>query len=210
MTVGEQPHENGIPRALTPVQMLYALKMRRSYGLKLISPKPLDRSLVETMLEAANWAPSHGRTEPWRFTVFMDNGRARLEKAFADAYYAITPADKVSTEGVRAASERVWQAPVWISIGMQPDPKKPMPEWEDIIATGIAVHNMQMIAATLGLASKWTTSAISNHSSVAAFLGLEPPARLLGFFYVGNPATAGEMPRGDRKPLDPKVNWVTE
>lgn len=209
MSAREYAQENGTPRALTPVQMLYALKMRRSYGLKLISAKPIDRSLIETMLEAANWAPSHGHTEPWRFTIFMDEGRAKLEKAFADAYYAITPPEKVSNEGLRAASERVWQAPVWISIGMQPDLKNPMPEWEDIIATGIAVHNMQLIASSMGLASKWSSSAISLHESVAAFLGLQPPARLLGFIYVGNPAV-GEAPKGERKPLEPKVKWVVE
>lgn len=28
-----------------------------------------DRSIIEAMLEAANWAPTHGRTEPWRFVV---------------------------------------------------------------------------------------------------------------------------------------------
>ena len=29
----------------------------------------LLRSALEQMLEAANWAPTHGRTEPWRFVV---------------------------------------------------------------------------------------------------------------------------------------------
>lgn len=29
----------------------------------------LLRSVLEQMLEAANWAPTHGRTEPWRFVV---------------------------------------------------------------------------------------------------------------------------------------------
>lgn len=28
-----------------------------------------NRSMIEAMLEAANWAPTHGRTEPWRFVV---------------------------------------------------------------------------------------------------------------------------------------------
>lgn len=26
------------------------------------------------MLEAANWAPTHGRTEPWRFVVLSPDG----------------------------------------------------------------------------------------------------------------------------------------
>lgn len=29
----------------------------------------VGRAVVEAMLEAANWAPTHGKTEPWRFVV---------------------------------------------------------------------------------------------------------------------------------------------
>ena len=35
------------------------------------------RSVVEQLLEAANWAPTHGRTEPWKFVVL---GRAQQEE----------------------------------------------------------------------------------------------------------------------------------
>ena len=30
------------------------------------------------LLEAASWAPSHGRTEPWRFVVF-DTAQGELD-----------------------------------------------------------------------------------------------------------------------------------
>ena len=32
------------------------------------------RSALEQMLEAANWAPTHGKTEPWRFVVLSEDG----------------------------------------------------------------------------------------------------------------------------------------
>ena len=32
---------------------------------------------MEALLEAANWAPTHGKTEPWRFVVM---GRAAQER----------------------------------------------------------------------------------------------------------------------------------
>lgn len=202
------PHADSTTRALTPTQMLYTLKTRRSYGLKNLLPDPIDQSLIETLLDAANWAPSHGHTEPWRFTVFTGEGRRKLESAFARAYRAITPQDKFTEEGLRAASERVWQAPVWISIVMEPDPNKPMPEWEDLIATGLATHNLQLMAGSLGLGTKWTSGAVSNHQAVADLLGVQPPARLLGFIYVGKPQ--GELLPPKRKPLEHKVKWVTE
>ena len=34
-----------------------------------MSDRPVPRDVLEQLLEAANWAPSHRRTEPWRFVV---------------------------------------------------------------------------------------------------------------------------------------------
>ena len=38
---------------------------------------PACRSIVEQLLDAAIWAPTHGRTEPWKFVVL---GRAKQEE----------------------------------------------------------------------------------------------------------------------------------
>ena len=89
---------------------------------------------------------------------------------------------------------------------MAPDPVKHMPEWEEISAVAIAVHNMQLMACSLGLGGKWVSGATSRHPLVAEFVGLQPPARLLGFLYVGKPARA--WPAGKRRPIVDKVQWV--
>jgi nitroreductase len=81
-----------------------------------------------------------------------------------------------------------------------------MPEWEELIAVGCAVQNAHLVATTLGLGCKWTSGAVATHPHVAQFVGLEPPARLLGFLYVGRPAIA--WPTASRRPLDEKVRWV--
>ena len=36
------------------------------------------RATLEQVLEAANWAPTHGKTEPWRFTVLSPEGLDQL------------------------------------------------------------------------------------------------------------------------------------
>jgi nitroreductase len=83
-----------------------------------------------------------------------------------------------------------------------------MPEWEELIAAGCAAHNAHLVAASLGLGAKWTSGAVVTHPHVAQFVGLEPPARLLGFLYVGRPAVA--WPAQSRRPLADKVRWVTD
>ncbi|HSX78201.1 MAG TPA: nitroreductase [Candidatus Saccharimonadia bacterium] len=190
-------------------QTLYdALKDRRSINLRDLLPDPIALTCLEQMLEAANWAPSHGHTEPWRFTVFAGEARHKLGEVFAEAYRLGTPAERFDEAIMAFTRDRVLLAPVWISIGLQPDAVKKMPEWEEISAVAIAVHNLHLMTCGLGLGCKWSSGAASRHPHVAQFLGLQPPAQLLGFLYVGKPAKA--WPPGQRRPMADKVTWMVD
>ena len=50
---------------------LALVKARRSVTPKDLNGSPLAREEVEAVLEAANWAPTHHRNEPWRFTLLQ-------------------------------------------------------------------------------------------------------------------------------------------
>ena len=149
---------------------------------------------------------SHGHTEPWRFTVFVGEARRRLGEVLAEAYRLLTPAERFDAAVMAFTRDRVLLAPAWISSGMEPGVVKPGPEWEEISAVAMAVHNMHLMACSLGC--KWSSGAVSRHPHVARFLGLHPPAQFLGFLYVGTPATA--WPTGQRRPMADKVTWVRE
>lgn len=190
----------------TAARLRNAIASRRSFSLKDLSPEPIDLALVEQLLDAANWAPSHGKTEPWRFVVYSGNARRIVSDAFGAAFRLLNPQQPVDSAGERAQRDRVWQAPVWIALGMHPDPK--MPEWEELIAFGCAVQNLHLMASALGLAGKWTSSACALHPHVAEVVGFAPETRLFGFFYVGLPAVP--WPEGRRRPLAGKVRWVSE
>lgn len=183
-----------------------AIASRRSFGLKELAPEPIDLALVEQLLDAANWAPSHGKTEPWRFVVYSGEARRVVGEAFGAAFRLLNPEQPAGGPGEHAQRERVWQAPVWIALGMCPDPK--MPEWEELIAFGSAVQNLHLMAGALGLAGKWTSGACALHPHVAEVVGFAPATRLLGFFYVGRPA--GPWPEGRRRALAAKVRWLSE
>lgn len=192
--------------------LLETIRERRSYALPQLSPEPIDLAAVEVMLEAANWAPNHGKTEPWRFTVFAGEGRQGLSAAFGEAYRQLTPSASYTAAAEQAQRDRAFAAPVWISLGMQPglnDRGLPrMPEWEEMIAVGCAVQNAQLAATAQGLGCKWTSGSVVTHPHVMQFIGLEAPARLLGFLYVGAPA--GAKPAGNRRTLADKVRWVID
>jgi nitroreductase len=188
--------------------LLHIIQHRRSFGLKDLAPDPIPREQIELLLEAANWAPTHGKTEPWRFTVYTGEGRRGLGAALGEAYRLATPPEKFDPAGQAAQRDKVWQAPVWISVGVLLGTNPKIPDVEEIMAVASAVQNMQLLAAGLGLGSKWTSGLTAVHPHTAAFVGLEPPARLLGFLYVGRPALP--WPAGQRRPIAGKVRWVTE
>lgn len=192
--------------------LLEALRRRRSFSLKQLAPDPIDPAAVALMLEAAGWAPNHGRTAPWRFTVYSGAGRQALSAAFGSAYQQLTPADRYSTAAEQAQRDRIWQAPVWISLGMvvvlDERGERRMPEWEELIAVGCAVQNAHLVASALGLGAKWTSGAVATHPHVADLVGLPPPARLLGFLYVGRPAVP--WPAAESPAPAERVRWVTE
>ena len=175
-----------------------AIQHRRSMGLSRLKPDAVAPDLVERMLEAANWTPSHGDTEPWRFTVFTGDGRERLAELFEAAH------------GQDGAHKRAFAAPVWISIGMEPGRKEDgtvlMTADEEIMAVACAVQNLHLMASALGLAGMWHSKGSSVEPAVARGLGLTPPARLLGFFMCGWPAA--DWPSSTRRPLFGKVQWV--
>jgi nitroreductase len=192
--------------------LLDAIRNRRSFSLKQLSSAPVDLAMVQVMLDAANWAPSHGKTEPWRFVVYSGAGRQGLSDAFGAAYRQLTPVERRDPVAEQGQRDRVWQAPVWISLSMAPAlngrGEPAMPEWEEIVAFGSAVQNAHLVGASLGLACKWTSNPVATHDSVAAFVGLVPPGRLFGFLYVGYPAEP--WPEGARRPVGDKVRWVAE
>jgi nitroreductase len=63
---------------IDPQSVLTLIQERRSFGLKDLKPDPVPREIVEQLLHAAQWAPNHGHTEPWRFMIYMGEGRRAL------------------------------------------------------------------------------------------------------------------------------------
>jgi nitroreductase len=186
--------------SISDAESIYgAILHRRSMGLSRLKPDHVDHALIQQMLEAANWAPSHSDTEPWRFTVFTGEGRGVLAELF----------EKAQQER-ESAHKRALAAPVWISIGMVPGRKADgsllMSEEEELMAVACAVQNLHLMASAFGLAGMWHSKGTSVHPAVAHGLGLEAPDRLLGFFMCGWPA--GDWLSSTRRPISEKVRWV--
>jgi len=186
---------------------------RRSLGLARLKPDQVEPEIIAKALEAANWAPSHRDTEPWRFSVFTGNSRIKLSQAFAQAYKIEAEASNTyKQEAFDSNLERATWAPLWISIGMTPkfneDGTPAVPIEEELMAVACAVQNLHLAFAAHGLVGMWHSKNVSVHPHVAEFLGLTPPSQLLGFFFCGYPTV--EWPEGERGPWQDKVTFHTD
>lgn len=191
--------------------LLILMQRRRSFKLAALKPDPLPREQIEKILQAAMWAPNHGQTEPWRYRVFTGESRRALGDAFGEAYRIESQRmGNYDASVEQTQRQKVWSAPVWISIGMQPalrpDGAPRMPEEEELAAVACSVQNLHLMATALGLGGQWTSNFTARHAHTAGFVGIEPPGKLLGFFFLGWPAI--EWPRGSRLPMEDRVSWA--
>ncbi len=179
-------------------------RRRAIYPKNYLPDRPIERTYIEQLLENANWAPTHKRTEPWRFHVFLSaQSRKRLSEYLAEYYRQHTPPDQFSEEKMRKMAENPLRAGAVIAIVLHRDPQESLPEFEEIAAVAMAVQNMWLTCTGMGLGAYWSTppAALNAHE----FLGLQPNERCLGFFYIGW-HNAPDLP-GKRGPIAEKVVW---
>ena len=182
-----------------------AISQRRSIYTSMYSGGRVDDTIINQMLENANWAPTHKKTEPWRFVVFQGDGLEEFATFQADAYKQRT-LDRGTFD--EAKYNKLLNNPRLcshiIAIGMQRH--EVVPEVEEVCAVACAVQNMYLAANAHGLGCYWGSGGVTYLEEAKEFFGLGPKDRLLGFFYLGYP-NKEEWPRSVRKPVADKVRW---
>jgi len=181
------------------------IRERRTIQPKDYTAREVHRDIIERVLQNAVWAPNHGMTQPWRFTVFTGDARQRLSTFLGEEYTRITPPDKFLQKKFENHTLRPLQSTVTIALGMARDPKEKISELEEMFAVACGVENMYLTCTAYGLGAFWSTGAATTGEGMVRFLGLGEKDKCLGLFYIGYPAV--EWPKGYRKPLPDFVKW---
>ncbi|MEO8591381.1 MAG: nitroreductase [Flavobacteriales bacterium] len=184
------------------------IRHRRTIYPKDYSPREVHREIVERILTNATWAPTHGMTQPWRFSVFSGPGRERLSAFLGEEYRRITPAEKFLQKKFDTMTQRPLQSSVVIALGLARDPNGKISERDEMLAIACAVENMYLTCAAYGLGAFWATGGVLTGTGMREFIGLGQQDQAMGLFYIGYPAI--EWPKGYRRPLDQLATWHTE
>jgi len=181
------------------------LRRRRTIKPKDMSDRPVEERHLAAILENANWAPTHGQTEPWRFFVFTESGRERLADFCQSLYRRLTPEEAFREDKFEKLRSQPLGSPVTIAVAMKRQEIEKIPEVEEIEAVACAVHNMHLTASALGMAAFWSTPPLVYTDEMRTWLGLSDPRdRCLGFFHLGWPASE-TWPDGKRGDIGTKV-----
>jgi len=70
------------------------IRNRRTIYPEQFSDRKIHREQIELILTNAQWAPTHGNTQPWRFVVFTDEAKQTLSDFLAKTYLEVTPVEK--------------------------------------------------------------------------------------------------------------------
>lgn len=187
-------------------QISDVIKNRRSIFPKNYSGERVSDEVISEMLEHANWAPTHKMTEPWRFTVFCDQGIEAFANFQAELYLK-SVGKKPDKDKIKKLKLKPLMCSHIISIGMKRN--KSVPKMEEIAAVAAAVQNMHLTATAYGVGCYWSTGGVTYDKNANSFFGLGDKDLLMGFLYIGMPKS-GKWPKGKRKSIGKKVNWVKE
>src|SRR5688500_12100855 len=81
------------------------------------------------ILENATWAPNHGNTEPWHFTVFSGDGLRKFAAFQSDLYKSEAGVAFKEAKYLKLGQQPLLASHV-IAIGMKRSPEKKIPEIE--------------------------------------------------------------------------------
>lgn len=182
------------------------MSSRRSTKPRLFNGKKIEDNVIWQILENANWAPSHGLTQPWRYKVFTAYGLEKLAEFQANLYKKLTSEEKFKPEKYERMKTNILKSSHVIAICMERQKSEKILELEEIEAVACSVQNMALTAAAYQICSFWGSGGVTYTDELKEFLGLGEKDKCLGYLYLGysdNPTTTSR-----REPIQEKVEWI--
>jgi nitroreductase len=163
-----------------------AIRGRRTH--KAYRPEPVDREVLEEILDLARWAPNHNLTNPWRFRVVGPGALERLKEA----------------AGPEAAS-KLDRAPTLVvcSCALTGDSVQ---DEEDLHAAACAAYIVLLAAHGRGLASYWRTPGVLRTPEGRAAVGIPDDETFIGLLHLGTPVQEQRVP--ERAPADHVIEFL--
>jgi coenzyme F420-0:L-glutamate ligase / coenzyme F420-1:gamma-L-glutamate ligase len=197
------------------MNFLELARSRRS--IRRYTEAPIARSLLEDLLESANWAPSAHNRQPWRFAVITEySTRQKLAAVMGERLRRDLAADGLSPEMIEKDAGRSYAritgatALICLCLSMDdmdiyPDERRNRNEYLMAAqSTAMAGQNLLLAAHAAGLGACWMCAPLFCPDDVRAALELPISWQPQALITLGYPA---EERQRDRRPLENSILW---
>lgn len=185
------------------------IKSRQSlYPAQMDSNKTIAEEDIWKLLELANYAPNHKRTEPWRFTVFSGESKKEFFQELIRIYQLKNTAENQNPALIQKLESRPDALSHIITISVKRDEEERIPVQEEEYAVACAVQNMLLAMDSLNIAGYWATPKMVFTEEFKSFLELGKKDVCMGFLQLGVKKADMEVPVKSRQSgIAEKVSW---
>lgn len=160
------------------------------------------------LLENANYAPSHKRTEPWRYFVYQEESLKAFFQKMGEIYTAITPKEAFKADKIAKYQKRGETLSHLLVVWMKRDEQERLPKQEEEYAVACSVQNILLSMKSLNIIGYWSTGNIAFSQELHDYLGLGEMDVCMGFIQLGVPkAGLPQIKKKQISGIETKVEW---
>ena len=157
-----------------------AIKKRRT--IHLFSKKSVPNEVIEKSILAANQAPCHKMTFPWRFTSIGLKKRELLYQLQLSLKFGDKTIDETNLKKIRDKMLN----PSHLLIATQLCTSHQVQRKEDYAACACAIQNMSLSLVADGVGCKWSTGKITTDPNTYHIAEINPgEEEIIGFIWIG-------------------------
>ena len=174
------------------MEIAQAIKKRRTIHTfsKIIVPK----AIIERSIIAANQAPCHRRTFPWRFTSLGKNKRELLFHLQMFLKFGDKPIDQFNYKKI---NDKILN-PSHLIVATQICTDNQVQRLEDYAACACAIQNLSLSLVADGVGCKWSTGEITKDPNTYQIAEIDQrEEEIIGFIWIGY----GTEPPSIKRPL---------
>lgn len=185
-------------------ELLEIIRSRRAVTPPIYNDEEITKEELDMVLESANWAPTHKKTEPGRFKILQGKAIERFSEFMVKDYAENIAPENPSKLKIRKIREKCAKSNKIILICYKKSGL--VPEWEEIASTATGVQNMWLMCTALKIGSYWSSP--KTILRMNEFIPLGENENCIGIFYMGK---VNEVPfKGVRFPIEEKVQFIEE
>ncbi|RYZ51008.1 MAG: nitroreductase [Sphingobacteriales bacterium] len=188
-------------------QVAGVIRDRRTIKAGAMNGTAIADSTINQLLELADYAPTHGRTEPWRFFVYTGESLTKFCKDHAELYWNNTAEENRKQQTYDNLEHMGDMASHLVIAVMRRTPETKIPFLEEYAATSAAIQNVLLGVEAMDLAAIWNTGGMALKPAMKQYLNLKDEDEVVGFLYLGH----SDQPKKEALrniPMTEKIIWA--